>query len=500
MNLSLLCRHFSIDESVVCSSIRLHGSSITWFLLLHHQSCDNHEVIREHSGSDQQLESLATLGKAAFHATAAEEYGDSPLDAGPEALTTLEAWTLLVRFLRWTFLPATLGNANKLNSGTFAFDNIGLAEKSPIRTVDVWRIPKCFLVTQQRRFDVDIIRWISIEYTVLSDQTLGAFRNVDLVPEFHRLQGLTSLDQVGMGFEDRKDLLFIRYLLSVKHAATCLINDSVPKITVMVDLLSKGLDRNFRHHVDATDPFGFLEYLARGSNYLLRGSDEFAIFRNLPLMPLFGRHSLDLLHSAPGAAISIGESLHAVRKQVVEISDQAGNDSHDVPQQGAIRWVVNVSFDNGRIDAQFLAVFQPESDGRLDDQVVDHLERRRGEPVKGPVESIMFGNELAVETRESPQSISVSDSFSQFAVIPVFHSLKDKRAQYLLCRKATSPGLGILQTTLKIPAHLVYQVSVPVNEIGDGLQHRLQAYTLVEEFQIGKADLGVQGSRHFLTF
>jgi len=108
-----------------------------------------------------------------------------------------------------------------------------------------------------------------------------------------------------------------------KHAATCLINDSVPNITVMVDLLSKGLDRNFRHHVDATTPFSLLEHLARVADHLLRGPDEFAIFRNLPLMPLFGRHSLDLLHSAPGAAIPIGESLHAVRKQVVEISDQA---------------------------------------------------------------------------------------------------------------------------------------------------------------------------------
>jgi len=486
----VLNRHVSTEEWFINSWMRLCSSSATSFLLFLKQSCDDHEVVGKHGGSHQKFESLATLGEATLHATTAEENGDTALDAGTEALTVLEDWAFLEGCLGRRFFPATLGNTHKLDPGIFALFDIGLAKESPIGTVDVWRLTECFLVTLQRGFDVGFIRGIAVEHAVLSDQTSGTLRKVDFMAEFHRLQDFAANDQVGVGFKDRKDLLFVRNLFSIKHTATCLVNDAIPKATVMVDLISKGLDRDFDHQIDATDSFSLLEHLARVADHLLRGLDEFAIFADLSLISLFGRHSLDLLHSAPGAAIPIGESLHAVRKQVVEISDQAGNDSHDVPQQGAIRWVVNVSFDNGRIDAQFLAVFQPESDGRLDDQVVDHLERRRGEPVKGPVESIMFGNELTVETSESPQSISVSDSFSQFAVIPVFHSLQDKRAQYLLCRKATSPGLGILQTALKIAAYLVYQVSVLANEIGDGLQHRLQAHTLVEKFQIGKADLG----------
>jgi hypothetical protein len=61
-----------------------------------------------------------------------------------------------------------------------------------------------------------------------------------------------------------------------------------------------------------------------------------------------------------------------------------------------------------------------------------------------------------------------------------------------LCRETTPPGLGIFQATIKIPAHLVYQVSVLVNEIGDSLQHWLQADALIEKFQIGKAELGTR--------
>ena len=349
-------RHFSTKEWFNSSLMSLCGSSATSFLLFDQQSCNDHEVIRKHSGSHQQFESLAALGEATLHATTAEENRDSPLDAGTKALTILEAWAFLVGCLGRRFFPATLGNAHEFDPSVFALLDIVLAEKSPVGTVDAWCITECFLVTFQRGFDVGVIRGIPVEHAVLSDQTPGTLRNIDFMAEFHRLHDFASLDQVGVGFEDREDLLFVRNLLSVKHAATCLINDALPKATVMVDLISKGLDRDFAHQIDATDSFSLLEHLTGVSDHLLRGPDEFAIFGDQPLMPLFGRHSHNLLHSAPGAAIPIGESRHALGKQVGEISDQAGNDSHGVPQQGAISWVVNVGFDNGRIDAQFLAI------------------------------------------------------------------------------------------------------------------------------------------------
>ena len=44
---------------------------------------------------------------------------------------------------------------------------------------------------------------------------------------------------------------------------------------------------------------------------------------------------------------------------------------------------MNIRLDNGRIDAQFLAVFQTKSHGSLDDQFVDDLERCRGARLTG---------------------------------------------------------------------------------------------------------------------
>jgi hypothetical protein len=69
---------------------------------------------------------------------------------------------------------------------------------------------------------------------------------------------------------------FISSLMSLcgSAATTCLINDAVPKATVMVDLLSNLLDSNFGHQVDATDSFSLLEHLARVSDHLLRGPES----------------------------------------------------------------------------------------------------------------------------------------------------------------------------------------------------------------------------------
>ena len=260
--------------------------------------------------------------------------------------------------------------------------DIVLAEESPIATVDFWCFTECFLVTLQRGFDVCIICGISIEHPILSDQAVGALRNVDFMAEFHRLEDLASFDQIRVSFEYRKDLLFVRHLLLIKDSSPCLINDAIPKATVMVDLLSDGLDRDFGHQVNATDSLSLLEHLARISDHLLRGVDEFAIFRDQLVAPLLGRHPLDLLHPASGTASAIGESRHSLGKQFVEISKQPSNDSDGIPQQGTIRWVMNVRFHYGRIHAQFLAVFESDLNGRLDDQIIDQLERRRREPVK----------------------------------------------------------------------------------------------------------------------
>jgi len=98
------------------------------------------------------------------------------------------------------------------------------AEKSSISTIYGWRLTESFLVRFQRRFYMSFIRWIAVEYTVLSNKSLAAFCNKDLVAEFDRFQYFASFDQVGVGFKDRKELLVVGNLLAFEHSTTGLIN------------------------------------------------------------------------------------------------------------------------------------------------------------------------------------------------------------------------------------------------------------------------------------
>jgi hypothetical protein len=56
------------------------------------------------------------------------------------------------------------------------------------------------------------------------------------------------------------------------HAA---IDDTVPEAAIAIDLLSNGFDLGFGNQIHATDSFSFFEDLARISDDLLRGVNEF---------------------------------------------------------------------------------------------------------------------------------------------------------------------------------------------------------------------------------
>src|SRR5215471_1417662 len=70
-----------------------------------------HQIVREHGCADQQLEALDALGATTLHTAAAEQHGDAALDAGPEALASLEACTLLVGGTLRRSLAAALRDA-----------------------------------------------------------------------------------------------------------------------------------------------------------------------------------------------------------------------------------------------------------------------------------------------------------------------------------------------------------------------------------------------------
>ena len=152
-------------------------------------------------------------------------------------------------------------------------------------------------------------------------------------------------------------------------------------------------------------PFGLFDHLARILHYLPGDPQQFAVLGFLLLLPLLGSHPLDLLHAAASAAGAIGKSLHPVGKFVMEIFDQPSDGAHGVPQQGRIGGVMNVGFHYRGVDAELLAVFQTELDGRLDHGLVDGFQRGRREPVEGPVEGVVLGDEVAVETAVNPRRV-----------------------------------------------------------------------------------------------
>src|SRR5579864_9048619 len=51
---------------------------------------DDHEIVGEHGGGDEQVEAVGTFGAATLHAAAAHQHRDASLDAGTEALALLE--------------------------------------------------------------------------------------------------------------------------------------------------------------------------------------------------------------------------------------------------------------------------------------------------------------------------------------------------------------------------------------------------------------------------
>jgi hypothetical protein len=110
----VLNRHFATDIRLIGSVNALCSSSVSLFLLFNQQSCDDHEVIRKHSGSHEQFKSLAPFGKATFHSPTAEENGDSSFNAGTEALTFFEGWAFFVGCLGGCFFFRRVGECTQV--------------------------------------------------------------------------------------------------------------------------------------------------------------------------------------------------------------------------------------------------------------------------------------------------------------------------------------------------------------------------------------------------
>ncbi len=184
----------------------LRRVSLTFFRF-GEQCCDSHEVVCKDGGTYEQLESLATFGKTALHTAAPEQDGDAPLDTSPEPLSLVESWALLMRHLLWSFRSATLGDAHEGDICVGALLDIGLGVKTTIGGIELRRAAEQFLVTSKRRSNVLFIGGVSVEHAVLCDQAPCALCKEDLVAKLDWLLHLAALNEIGVGLEDRVDLL-----------------------------------------------------------------------------------------------------------------------------------------------------------------------------------------------------------------------------------------------------------------------------------------------------
>lgn len=141
-------------------------------------------------------------------------------------------------------------------------------------------------MTRQRNNHVLFVDGISVQYLILRDQAARAFGEEDLVTELDRRLNLAALDEVGMGLENRIELLDRWNLLAVEHTAARLIDHTGSQFTKVLDLLARLSDSQFGDHICAARFTGMPERRSCAVDNLLGNADEIAISRDLPLLAL----------------------------------------------------------------------------------------------------------------------------------------------------------------------------------------------------------------------
>ena len=131
---------------------------------------------------------------------------------------------------------------------------------------------------QERDFHLILVRRISFQNFILSDQTLGALGEKYFVAEFLRGEGLAALDQVGVGFEDGKQFLRLGNLLPFQHATASLIEDAFSQLAIVRDLLAELLQQGLVKHIPDACIFGLVQYGVCAPHYLLGDLDQLTVF------------------------------------------------------------------------------------------------------------------------------------------------------------------------------------------------------------------------------
>jgi len=340
----------------------------------------------------------------------------------------------------------------------------------------------------QRRRDVPLVDGIAVEDAVVGDEAAGALRQEDLVAELDRAGHLPALEEIGVGLEDREELLVHGHLVPLEHAAAGLRDDPVGQAREVLDLAARAGDEGGDQRRAGRGRPGRSDGGARRRHDPRGDGEEIAVLAPLLARALDGRQAADLLHAAPRPAGAVGEPAPRARHVLAEALDQPGEDADRIPEQGVVRGEMDVGLDDGGVDAEFGAILEPQRDRGVDDGVVEGADGVRGEAEKGAVEGIVLGHGLGIESREAPQRVAVGDALAQFAQIPGLDALEHEGAEDLGGAQAVAPRPGAPEPAHQIGVDERDELRMRVEKVGQRLQGRLQGEPLGLQFEIGKAE------------
>src|SRR6266496_2531079 len=103
---------------------------------------------------------------------------------------------------------------------------------------------------------------------------------------------------------------------------------------------------------------------------------------------------------------------------------------------------------------------------------------------------------MAAKLGKEAQRVAIVDAVAQFAIVPVLDAHESQRAQSLRGRDAVASGAGLFQAALQIPADLLDQSGVLIQEGVDALQDGVKMDAHSAQFQVGEAELEVESSAH----
>jgi hypothetical protein len=132
-------------------------------------------------------------------------------------------------------------------------------------------------------------------------------------------------------------------LLAFEHTAARLIDHTSPEVTKVLDLLACLRDSQLSDCIFAVRFCSLPKRRPCTVDNLLGNTDELSIGLGLMVLALPCGHPLKLLHPPPRRSCPIPKTLDTpASKRRGQVTDQTRDDTHHIPQQCIVGWMMNV--------------------------------------------------------------------------------------------------------------------------------------------------------------